>query len=225
MSSFEYTENKDPPSSQEIPLSDPHSSLSPQRLLPTYGQNGRKERRNPSVTPRKFNRFFTPRSQASKNPSSARQALNDITAPSNNRRGLLSSPIRFRSIIEKEETPSTFPRDLKRRKLLHTPEDTPNHTYAGSKGHGGFNVLRDEDEDDGQNDDDLQNIQSSPCERAAHLDQTEEEEEYQDPLKRIIPIDQRGLGGKLLQSMSGLPIRSRRQHNVYPVNGNVSLSL
>lgn len=86
-------------------------------------------------------------------------------------------------------------------------------------------MLRDEDEDDGQNDDDLQNIQSSPCERAAHLDQTEEEEEYQDPLKRIIPIDQRGLGGKLLQSMSGLPIRSRRQHNVYPVNGNVSLSL
>jgi hypothetical protein len=225
MSSFESTENKDPPPSQEIPLSDPHPSLSPQRPPPSYGQNGRKERRNPSITPRKFNRFFTPRSQGSTHSSSGRQVLNDITAPFNNRRGVLSSPIRFRSIAEKDDNPSTFPRDLKRRKLLHTPEDTPDHTYALSKGHGGFEVLRDKDEDVEQNNDDLPNIQSSPCERAAHLDQVEEEEEYQEPLKRIVPIDQRGLGGNLLQSMSGLPIRSRRQHHVYPVNGNVFLRL
>jgi hypothetical protein len=226
MSPFESIENTDSGFSQEIPLSNPQSSFSPQRPPPTYGRDGRKERRNPSITPRKFSKFFTPRSQASTNSTSARQALNDITAPSNNRPGVLSSPIRFTSRIraEKKDNLSTFPRDLKRRKLLHTPEPTPERTYPHTKEHG-FEVLEDEDEDN----DDFPNIQSSPCERAAHLDRKEEEDKveddenvYQEPLRRIIPIGRRGLGGKLLQSMSGLPTRNGRQHHVYPTNGNDS---
>ena len=226
MSPFETTENTDSGSSQEIPLSNPHSSFSPQRPPPIYGRDGRKERRNPSITPRKFTKFFTPRSQASTNPTYARQVLNDITAPSNNRPGVLSSPIRFtsRSRAEKEDNLSTFPRDLKRRKLLHTPEPTPERTYPDTKEHG-FKALEDEDEDD----DDFPNIQSSPCERAAHLNRIEEEDKmenneyvYQEPLRRIIPIGRRGLGGKLLESMSGLPTRNWRQHHVYPTNGNDS---
>jgi hypothetical protein len=227
MSPFESTEDKDAGASQEITLPNQSSSLSPQRPPVTDGRDGRKERRNPSITPRKFTRFFTPRSQASTNSTSARQALNDITAPSNNRGGVLSSPIRFtsRSRTEKEDIPSTFPRDLKRRKLLHTPEPTPEHTYEATKGIA-FEVIENEDDDD-----DLRNILSSPCERAARLDEIEEEEEdyddentYQEPLKRIAPIDCRGLGGKLLQSMSGLPTRNGRQHHVYPANGNGSPS-
>jgi hypothetical protein len=146
--------------------------------------------------------------------------LHDITAPSNNRRGVLSSPIRFRGVVEKDDNPSTFPRDLKRRKLLHTPEPSPQHANEDLKGRRDFEVPQDDDEDD------LQYIQSSPCERAANLDKIEEaEEESLQPLGRIIPIDQRGLGGRLLQSMVGLPTRSRRQHHVYPVNGNITLTL
>lgn len=228
MSSFESAENKEPTSSQEHPLSSPNFSVSPQRPPPTYGRDGRKERRNPSITPRRFRKFWTPQSQASTKPSSSRQALNDITAPFNNRRGVLSSPIRFgpRGKPEKDDTPSTFPRDLKRRKLLHTPEPTPEHTHSETKGHG-FEVLQDEDEDEDEGD--FHNIQSSPCERAARLDQIEENDEeevyrsgniYQEPLKRIVPIDRRGLGGRLLQSMSGFPTRNSRQHYAYPVNGN-----
>jgi hypothetical protein len=225
MSSCDSTENKQPASSQDLPLSSPQSSLSQQRHPPSYRQNGRKERRNPSITPKKFSRFFTPRSQRPQEPISTRPILNDITAPSNNRRGVLSSPIRFNSRAEKDENPSTFPRNFKKRKLLHTPDDTPNDTYAESKGHGGFEGLRDRNQDvlrDEDQDEDLQNIQSSPCERAAHVDQVEEGKECVEPLQRIVSIDERGLGGKLLQSMSGLPTRSRRQHHAYPVNGNVS---
>ena len=222
MSSFKSAENKEPASSQELPLSNPNSSVSPQRPPPTFGRDGRKERRNPSITPRRFQKFWTPQSQASRKPSSSRQALNDITAPFNNRRGVLSSPIRF----DPRSTPSTLPRDLKRRKLLHTPEPTPEHTHSETKRHG-FELLQDEDEDGDE--DDFHNIQSSPCERAARLDQIEENDEEevyrngnisQEPLKRIVPIDRRGLGGRLLQSMSGFPTRNGRQHHVYPVNGS-----
>jgi hypothetical protein len=213
MSSFESTGNKEPASSQDIPSSDPHLSLSPQR------QNGIKERRQPSITPRKFGKFFTPRSQASKAASPGRQALNNIAAPPNNRLGL-SSPIRFTSRVGKDDEPSTFPtRDPKKRKLIHTPDDTPNHLYIESKENEEFEIVG-EDVDDG-----LENIQSSPCERAAHVDRVEGEEQRRETLRRIISIDQRGLGGKLLQSMSGLSTRSRWQQHAYPVNGKVSLTL
>jgi hypothetical protein len=232
MSSPESTENYEPASSQELPLSIPHSSLSPQRPPATYGRDGRKERRNPSITPRKFTKFFTPRSsRPSTYTSSSRQALNDITAPSNNRRGKLASPIRFNNRVpEKDADVSPFPRDLKRRKLLHTPEATPEFSLP-SKGHT-FAVLRDADEEN-EEDEDIQNIHSSPCERAAGLEEiTEEEDEeideetiYQEPLKTIVPVEERGLGGSLLRSMSGLPGRNRRQHHVYPVNGEESLNV
>ncbi|KAG0648899.1 Cell division cycle cdt2 [Hyphodiscus hymeniophilus] len=223
MSEFASTEKKEPQSSQELPLSNPPSS-SPQAPPPDYGQSGRKERRQPSITPKKFSRFFTPRSLLPKGP--ARQILNDITSPSNNRRGVLSSPIQFNGRVDRDDNPSTFPRGLKRRKLLHTPEEISEHILAGSKAQEEYERLQDENVDD-----DLQNLQSSPCERAANLDRVEEEEEvegmelesemeekYSRPLQRIIPIDHRGHGGSLLQSMSGLPTRSRRQHHAYPVN-------
>ena len=233
MSSFKSAEPKDPASSQEIQLSDRLSPFSPQ-IPSTYGRTGRKERRNPSITPRKFRKFFTPRSLESTPPSSARQALNDITAPSNNRNGIRSSPILFRGIPGQENSPALFPRDLKRRKLLSTPESSPEHAYIEMKETGGLKALqdrdrtgngndhRDEDEDcvvDDDDEDDLQNIQSSPCERAVHMERIVEA--FPQPLKRIVPIHERGLSGKILQSITGASTRSRRQHLEYPVNGNV----
>jgi hypothetical protein len=130
--------------------------------------------------------------------------------------------------MEKDDNPSTFPRDLKRRKLLHTPENNPDYLYADSKGNEEFEVRRDEDPNECPNDD-LQHIHSSPCERAACLDQVGEvmgeDDYYLEPLKRITPVDQRGLYGNLFQSLSGLPTRSRRNHHAYPINGKFSLNL
>ena len=224
MSLFLSTGNQESLCLQELPLSDPHLSLSPQRPPPSYGHNGRKERRNPSITPKKFSRFFTPRSQMSREPS--RRVFNDITAPSNNRRAFLSSPIQFCSIAEKGDIPSTYPRDLKRRKLFYLPDETPDHTSEDLKGDANFEVLQEADLEN------VLHIQSSPCERAAQLEQVIEEEEdeeeaqfeavYAQPLQRIISIDQRGLGGNLLQSTTGLAPRSRRQHCAYPVNGKLT---
>src|ERR1700710_2194303 len=71
-----------PPLPEELPVSTQLPAVSPPQL-PSSGNEGRKERRNPSITPRKFNRFFTPRSRSQSHGSvqlsSARQALLDIT--------------------------------------------------------------------------------------------------------------------------------------------------
>lgn len=78
-----------------------------------------KEKRLPSITPRKFTRFFTPRSHGS---SASRRVLFDVTTPANNRNGIQSSPIRpFSSTGGQENSPTSFTREMKRRKLLHTP--------------------------------------------------------------------------------------------------------
>ena len=219
MSSIDSTENMEPDSSQvsqELPLSDPLTS-STQPPLPTYGLSSRKEQRNPSITPKKFTRFFTPRSQLSRD--SARRILNDITAPSNNRRGNLSRSVRSNSRADKDELSSTFSKGLKRRKLLHTPEDTPELTTAAREGQEKIEVLQDEDSEN-----ELQNIQSSPCERAAQWGEERDEEDgikvaNEKSLQRIIQVGQRGPSGQLLHTIAGLPTMHRRQRYAYSVNG------
>jgi hypothetical protein len=79
-----------------------------------------KERRQPSITPRKFRRFFTPRShdQLARHPS--RTPLGDITEPLHHRHGVQSSPLRAHAGRgARESSPTVFTRDMKRRKLLH----------------------------------------------------------------------------------------------------------
>ncbi|KFY18388.1 hypothetical protein V493_08654, partial [Pseudogymnoascus sp. VKM F-4281 (FW-2241)] len=84
-----------------------------------------KEKRMTSITPRKFTRFFTPRSHGPSAAGSSRRILFDVTTPANNRRGVQSSPIRPpNTIADQENSPISFTRDMKRRKLLHTPEPT-----------------------------------------------------------------------------------------------------
>jgi hypothetical protein len=102
---------------------DCHSS--PQETA-LYRLDGRKEKRHPSITPRKFNRFFTPRSHGSLPIKLPRVALEDITAPANNRNDTQSSPIRhFNNGKGVEHSPTAFTREMKRRKLLHTPSPSP----------------------------------------------------------------------------------------------------
>jgi hypothetical protein len=126
-----------------------------------------------------------------------------------------------------------FERDIKRRKLVHTPEGSPERSFLSRKkgvvaGNGGKATGN------------WQNIQSSPCERVGRnstypeeADESEEVEEaqaevYEDddedeeyllppkPVKRIVPLRDRGLGGRLLQLSLG---NSIRQYLEYPVNG------
>ncbi|TVY84230.1 Cell division cycle protein cdt2 [Lachnellula suecica] len=182
---------------------------------------GQKERRNPSITPRKFNRFFTPRSHGSRQITASRQALVDITAPANNRGVTQSSPIRPKSSDSLEnQNPMIFGRDLKRRKLVHTPEGSPERKKYGIARGSGRKARHSS-----------QNLQSSPCERQntsflEEVDEMEitdlEEESDEDedilppkPVKRITALSDRGLGASLLNLSLG---NSIRQYHEYPVN-------
>jgi hypothetical protein len=185
----------------------------------TYTTSGRKERRDPSVTPRKFRRFFTPRSHGNFN-SSSRQALYDITAPALNRNAAQSSPLRpFRGLNGPDSSPVGFSRELKRRKLIHTPEASPEHNSKARTtrgGHGGPSRI--------------DNLVSSPCERAApdmdYINEEEEETDVEEPdppkqvVKRVVRLSERGLAGQMLNMSLGVSYSSsRRQHYEYPTNG------
>ena len=219
MSSTNFAEESVLPSSPPVPSS---RNLSPPRA-------SGKESRQPSVTPRKFRRFFTPRSHGYQH-SSARRALYEISAPALNRNVTQSSPLRpFRNINSKEETPHSFIRGSKRQKTTHTPETPP------QKGSRPFHCTASEsiEVENGEM------ILSSPCERAApdtnYLDrdsiEEEQEQEYPqpvEPLKRIISRVDMGLGGQLLNLSIGSSVGRRRQNYVYPVNGssrNISRTL
>ncbi|KAH8801574.1 WD40-repeat-containing domain protein [Xylogone sp. PMI_703] len=183
---------------------------------PSHGRIGRKERRNPSITPRKFTKFFTPRTTRV---SSTRHALYDITPPANNRSGIQSSPLRpFKSINGQENSPTGFTRELKRRKLLHTTDSSPERDSVEKK----FqdiefltncgNEIRDEN---------LPDIPSSPCVMMESIMEREEEGQslYKSKVKkRIVPIDSRGFAGQFAHLSIGAPTKSRRQRFTYPVN-------
>lgn len=223
MSSTESSEIQDAPASQGPPISEQLRSLSPSRKPASSERDGGKERRNPSVTPRKFNRFFTPRSQRNSYVSSYRQPLNPVSNPSNCRNATQSSPKRKppRSAAGQENIPTTFARDLKRRKLFQTPESSPEHTYLdGKQPDVGFMTLQ-----DGEPKEHLRNIQSSPCERIPPVLKQVKEEKPQEPLKRITQIENRGLNAQLLQLSIGASARGTRQNLCYPANGVLPYSI
>lgn len=210
MSSIEPKALQELPVLQENAISEVASNPSPPPSSPI---RGKKERRAPSVTPRKFNRFFTPRSSHGSLPNTrSRKVLNDISAPNN--RYTQSSPLQpFRDINGQESSPLGFTRESKRRKVLHTPEMSPGKEL-------GFVGAHDEDSN-------LAGVLSSPCERAFkdlnYIDEGEEymsqEEEEEDvppkPVKRIVRLQHRGLGGQMLHRSIGTSSR----HYSYPVNG------
>jgi hypothetical protein len=206
-----------PPSSPEVPLSSQNLNVSPSRA----SSNGQKEQRPPSVTPRKFKRFFTPRSHDYRH-SSARRALHEITTPILNRNVTQSSPLRpFKSVVSKDnskaESPTSFIRGSKRQKTTHTPETSPRKSSRRYE-------YRSPNVNEGEGD----VLLSSPCERAApdtsYINQESVEEDQPspvEPMKRIVSRVGRGLGGQLLDLSIGSFIGSRRQHHVYPVNGSL----
>lgn len=89
-----------------------------------------KERRKASVTPRKFQRFFTPRSRVSSQSTAAGRALSTLTASAlNNRCHTPSSPLKpiseHYAADEDDLAGLAADRGRKRRKMQHTPETSP----------------------------------------------------------------------------------------------------
>ncbi|KAG9242149.1 WD40-repeat-containing domain protein [Calycina marina] len=186
---------------------------------------GTKERRLPSVTPRKFRRFFTPRSQDSITLSS-RMALENITSRDGSSRNRTSSgPIRpFKDLPGLENTPPGFSRGMKRRKIYHTPEQPAEDSDGDNTKHRdrGYRVGMDTDIRH-----DVQPIPSSPCERVFKAQDSVIEQEDDDdcpaqfvkpPVKPIRRIEARGLALQLLQLHIGATPSSKKMTSQYPAD-------
>lgn len=208
----EFTSNSGDPQAGKVnsPTSfDCHSSS---QKTTSYRLDGRKEKRQPSITPRKFNRFFTPRSHGRLTLTLPRGALEDITAPTNNRNGTQSSPIRpFSNGKGVENSPTTFTREMKRRKLLHTPSPSPDDSGSEKKHifdqHHVF-------EDNFLNEHNHLNFShcSVSAEESLGGPRKLELPSLSTPTKHIRQLDSRGLAGQLLQLSlrSGAAVKGQR---------------
>ncbi|KAK4103904.1 WD40 repeat-like protein [Parathielavia hyrcaniae] len=165
-----------------------------------------KERRNPSITPRKFQRFFTPRSRVSSRPSAARKALCDLTAPALNRCQTPSSPLK--PIHEELAVPHhQHSHRGKRRKFNHsTPEKQPNHLPSPLNSSPLLSTA------------DLRPALRSPIQSlrsrqalqdGVYRDDDVSDDDQEEPrptvaeLKKPVPLHRRGLGAQLVQRMTG----------------------
>jgi hypothetical protein len=211
MSSAYSLDRTTPPPSQELPPDNPSSLQAPQG-----GTSTTKERRNPSVTPRKFRRFFTPRPQNSTGTPSSQNPLHETSGVGNRRSIHRSTPIRTpRPLFGQENTRRASTRDSKRRKLYHTPNSSPETSQElGKQPESGLEEIQGVDSND-----ELDNIPSSPCERA-HRDLSGIPEEIvQQPSEKIVQVDQRGLSGQLLQMRINAAPTARSQYLSCPING------
>ena len=188
---------------------------SPPRMSSARG----KERRQPSITPRKFRRFFTPRSRVSSQPSAARRALRDLTAQALNGSPLGSSPLKESSDVDGSTAASQNLRDAKRRKMHHTP-DPSSPLKAPSE----IDVTP-------QRPAKFLNPLMSPLE-SLHPSQTDDELNASDsdmsdpdlpshsrPSSPIVPLFKRGLAGQLVQRRLGTMPCPGRKFLSFPVSG------
>ncbi|KAK6834908.1 WD40 repeat-like protein [Apiospora arundinis] len=196
-------------SSTPIKESSRHFSSPPRR---SHG----KERRNPSITPRKFKRFFTPRPNLrshSTHISPARKALRDLAGPQINNRYQTpapSSPLQPPNEEDEDqvidENFASNDRATKRRKFNHTPESSPCRPEPLEYG----------------------SIKPSPISKPALLSPigslqssqgvlgSQESDDDDDipiakPVKRLAPLTARGLGAQMLQRELGA--RPRAGHS------------
>ncbi|KAI0810659.1 WD40-repeat-containing domain protein [Xylaria sp. FL0064] len=198
---------------QDNMMSSPMPNENPHFLSPPRQRSG-KERKDPSITPRKFKRFFTPRSsRVPSQLSPARKALRDLGASTVNQRyqaPALSSPLKplFEEDLQDEESEPPSCRLSKRRKIQHTPDSSPIRPSPVTVSHsfeaGLLSPIRSlassqeicEETDDDCSDDDV----STP----SH------------PPKRLLPLSNRGLAGQLAQrELGGLP-RAGHAYMSYP---------
>lgn len=185
----------------------------------SHSLDSRKEKRQPSITPRKFNRFFTPRSHGRLPIKLPRGALEDITAPANNCNGTQSSPLRpFSHGKGVENSPTAFTREMKRRKLLHTPSPSPDDCSSEKQSLFDQRPVFEDILSDDHN-----HLSSSKCSTAAEDIQGGPRKPNLSPLssttKQIRQLETRGLAGRLLQLSLRSGAASKGQRVGYPDNG------
>ncbi|KAK9774203.1 putative WD40-repeat-containing domain protein [Seiridium cardinale] len=191
------------------------------RLLSPPRRSNAKERRNPSITPRKFRRFFTPRPRvpshlAPGHISPARKALRDLAAPELNNR--LQTPAPSSPLAPPHEDGHIQDENIvgnnraKRRKIRHTPDSSPCRplhieTTASIPSTRSQSALLSP----------MQSLHSS--QEILESDESEDEDVFdQKPARRLAPVTSRGLAGHLLQrEMGGMP-RAGRSYMTYPAS-------
>lgn len=198
------------------PGSMPPPMSSPSRRPSSYGVNGQKERRQASITPRKFHRFFEPRTVHSINVGSTRRTLFDITPSANNRNGTRSSPIRRNGNMSGDEnSPTPFRRAYKRRRVIpsvlsHEPIEADDESASSI-----FppDVQSEVDDDPFASQTTLDSPPDSPSKFAQRMVPRSM------PERRIERVEDRGISGKMLHLNISSNASTRRQHHIYPVAG------
>jgi len=204
-----------PESNSSVSLTNTLSRISP----PPSRQHGR-ERRNPSVTPRKFNKFFAPRPQLKLPSTSSRRALHDITFSGLNRSTSPFGTFPSSQDVEDEENLPILrePKRRKSNKVDSSPLRTPVIQEPRSMS------LLEEMESEQVWD----HAQSSPCAKPLRTIEDSEGDEVEEdilgcsphfPVKPIVPMSHRGLGAQILSMSISGGHRHDRQRQANPTAG------
>ncbi|KAI1817173.1 WD40-repeat-containing domain protein [Poronia punctata] len=178
-------------------------------------QRKRKERKDPSITPRKFERFFTPRSsRVPTRLSSARKALRDLGSSTVNRRYQTpapSSPLKpfaeEENLSEDGDIEPQSDHTAKRRRIQRTPESSPIRPSSLGRSFevGLLSPIRSlcstQELDESDNEDDCTDDELPPI---------------SSPSKPLVPLSRRGLAGQLAQRELGNRPRAGHSYISYP---------
>ncbi|CZR57372.1 related to lethal(2) denticleless protein [Phialocephala subalpina] len=190
------------------------------------GSDSGKTRGNPSITPRKFKRFFTPRTQPPPQHNRTRRVL--FGAHSNGlnlNRTVQSSPVPPPTSWGQENDLPEFPREFKRHKVSHTVEAGSEYVTAEVK-YPEFTIVE-------YGKDQSERLMSSPCPKGSPVffgtdGSSDDEGTAADRAGRVNPQDlvkpvvasksREGLSGQLLDMELGNLGRPGRLNHSYLVN-------
>lgn len=207
-----------PSFSPDMPMSSPQLPK-----LPSMIRTPRKERRQASITPRRFKRFFDNKAPAISMSSPSGRALKELV---NNRQETQSSPLKPSNTMElqrehRESIPT--PREFKRRKTSHSDisSDTSSENECS---------FRDQIRHGQSRLGSRKTISSSYSKAQSIIEEAEEEKQQEEeeesiiepalakePIARISAFENRGLSARLLKLSLGA-FRSRRANLAYPIN-------
>ncbi|KAK8110444.1 WD40 repeat-like protein [Apiospora kogelbergensis] len=183
-------------------------------------RNNAKERRNPSVTPRKFKRFFTPRSNLRSQTthiSPARKALRDLAGPQINNRYQTpapSSPLQPPNEEDEDrlidENLTSNDRATKRRKFHHTPESSPCRLELPDHG-----PIKPSPTNKTALLSPINSIRSSQDFLGSQESDDDDDLPTVEPIKRLAPLTVRGLGGQMLQRELGARPRAGHSRSIF----------
>ncbi|KAJ2896698.1 uncharacterized protein MKZ38_005298 [Zalerion maritima] len=188
----------------------PHAGLRspPPSSPPAQPPKSGHARGAPSITPRRFRRFFTPRTRLSSRSSASRRALHDLAGPALNRFQTPSSPLKPLHESNVDSGRFTAPRRAaKRRRIADTPPASSPLALESSP------VLR----PSGFTRPEL----LSPLNALPQLDSDDDmgcdHDDHPEPLNPVAPLARRGLAGHRLQrELAAIP---RAGHSIlrFPV--------